>query len=213
MNCKIISTGSKGNAVLIEDKILIDCGVPYFKIKDCKITLILLTHVHGDHFNKSSIKKYAYNHPNCRFACGEWLVSELVSCGVSKSKIDVCEPPGGYCYGDYIINPVELFHDVPNFGWKIMLPDGKRVFYATDTANLTGVTAKDYDLYLIEANYTDDDLNARIAEKQALGEFIYESRVINTHLSQEQADCFICENAGVNSEYIYLHQHEEVNNE
>lgn len=49
MNYEIIASGSSGNALLIENKILIDCGVPFSKIssfyKDIKA--VLLTHVHS----------------------------------------------------------------------------------------------------------------------------------------------------------------------
>ena len=42
---KVISTGSKGNAVLLNDEILIDCGVPFRELEPyCKgLRLVLLT--------------------------------------------------------------------------------------------------------------------------------------------------------------------------
>ena len=56
---KVISTGSKVNAVLLNDEILIDCGVPFRELEPyCKgLRLVLLTHVHGDHFNPETIKR------------------------------------------------------------------------------------------------------------------------------------------------------------
>ena len=52
----IIATGSKGNAVKIDD-ILIDCGVSFKKLKDVykHIRLVLLTHEHSDLFRPSTI--------------------------------------------------------------------------------------------------------------------------------------------------------------
>lgn len=43
----IISSSSDGNAVLINDKVLIDCGVSYAKLKPyiSNIKVILLTHL------------------------------------------------------------------------------------------------------------------------------------------------------------------------
>lgn len=43
----IISTGSKGNAVVINDAILVDCGVPYKWVESVvpKLKLVLLTHI------------------------------------------------------------------------------------------------------------------------------------------------------------------------
>lgn len=54
MNYEVISTGSKGNALLIGNEILIDCGVSYRKLKEKPIKLILLTHEHKDHFNTNA---------------------------------------------------------------------------------------------------------------------------------------------------------------
>ena len=39
------------------------------------------------------------------------------------------------------------------------------------------------------------------------GQYAYEIRVKETHLSREQCDDFIARNAGSNSEYVYMHQH------
>ena len=90
VNFNIISTGSQGNAVIIENSILIDCGVP-FKLLEKHIKplkLVLLTHIHSDHFNKTTIRRLAQERPTLRFACGEWLVPALVECGVPKRNID-----------------------------------------------------------------------------------------------------------------------------
>ena len=54
MEYNIISTGSKGNAVVINDVILIDCGVSFRALKDVykNIKIVLLTHIHSDHFSR-----------------------------------------------------------------------------------------------------------------------------------------------------------------
>ena len=45
----IISTGSDGNATILEDFVLIDCGVPYKVLNPyvSKLKLVLLTHIHS----------------------------------------------------------------------------------------------------------------------------------------------------------------------
>jgi len=45
----IISTGSKGNAVIANKAVLIDCGVPFKALKMYykKLKLVLLTHIHS----------------------------------------------------------------------------------------------------------------------------------------------------------------------
>lgn len=82
------------------------------------------------------------------------------------------------------------------------------MFYATDTNNLDGIEAKNYDLYLVEANYTEPDILERIKTKQTAGEYVYEWDVLKNHLSKEKAAEWIYRNAGQNSMYVYLHGHE-----
>jgi len=207
---KIIATGSSGNAVVLNDNILIDCGTSLKALSDVKkhINLVLLTHCHSDHFNKTTIRNLAAERPILRFACCEWLVSELLDCNVSERNIDVMEVDKVYNYGAFKVSPVKLYHDVPQCGWRVFAGD-KKAIYMTDTCTLDGITAKDYDLYLIEANYSEADLQERIRMKEEIGEYVYEYRVPHTHLSKEQADKWLLENMSENSEFVYLHQHKE----
>ena len=215
-NYQVIRSGSKGNAVILAGNIMVDCGVPWKAIQGLhrKLQLVLLTHIHSDHFNPTTIHRLAAERPLLRFACGRWLVKPLLDCGVEAHRIDVMEDGRSYSYRSlYNIEPVPLVHDVPNFGYKIMLygTDGRpwrKIFYATDTGNLNGIKAPDYDLYLLEANYGEEEIKKRMSEKKANGEYSYEHRVVKTHLSLEQCNDFIYENIGPNGEYVYLHQHE-----
>ena len=65
MNYRIIESGSSGNATIVENIILIDCGVSFKKLKDYyqELKLVLLTHIHSDHFNKTTLKKLAKERP------------------------------------------------------------------------------------------------------------------------------------------------------
>lgn len=207
---KIISTGSQGNAVVLENTVLIDCGVSFKAIRPVipPLKLVLLTHIHSDHFNRTTIRTLARERPALRFGCGPWLVKPLADCGVSKSNIDVLEPGYKYSYGICSISPVRLVHSVPNYGYRLFFPQYK-VFYATDTANLNGIHARDYDLYMVEANYTQDEIRERIALKKEAGEFSYELQAMENHLSKEQCDDFIYRNIGRNGTYVYLHCHKD----
>ena len=210
MKYNIISTGSKGNAIVINDLILIDCGVSFKKLKDVfkSISLVCLTHSHGDHLKLVTIRKLAEERPTLRFACGEWMVCDLVNSGVSKKQIDILRPDIVYDYGAFKLSPVKLSHNVENFGYRIFM-NNEKLFYATDTGNLDGIEAKGYDLYMVEANYTDEELMERIKIKEQNGEFVYEYAVRENHLSKEQADAFIFENIKDESQYVYLHEHQE----
>lgn len=181
---------------------LLEYFVEYTHLK-----LILLTHLHSDHFNRATIKKLASERPLLRFGCCEWLVGTLVALGVSCAKIDVYEI-GKWCeYGGIKVSPVGLFHDVPNCGYRVEV-GGEKVLYATDTGSMCSVDAVGYDLYMIEANYTEAEIQERIERKLQAGEFVYEYRAAVGHLSKEQADAFLAVNAREQSEILYLHQHE-----
>lgn len=209
-NINIISTGSIGNAVVINNNILIDCGVSYAKLKEVVRTLqvVLLTHIHIDHFLPSTIKLLAENRPTLRFVCGDWLVEDLIKCGVNKKNIDVINQFNGVLYSNGLkVNMQPTYHNVPNCCYKIILPNKRRIFYATDTYTLDNVSAKEYDYYLIEANYGEEEIEERINAKKTLGMFIYELKAKENHLSQEKADEWLNNNMGYNSEIIYLHGH------
>ena len=208
MKYNIISTGSKGNALIVEDLILIDCGVSFAKLKDYyrKLSVVLLTHIHGDHFNKTTIKKLGQERPNLRFICCYWLVNDLVECGIKKKNIDVVDIGTIYNYELFQIVPIMLYHNVDQCGYKIFINDNKLI-YATDTNSLDGITAPEYDYYFLEANYIEEDMQKRIAEKQMSGVYCYETDAMLNHLSKEKCDEFILNNAGANSQYIYMHQH------
>lgn len=212
MNYKIISSCSTGNAVILRDIILIDCGVTFKKLekyyKDLKI--VLLTHIHSDHFNKTTIKKLAEERPTLRFACGEWLLEPLLACGVNRKNIDVLKFGIKYDYKLFKLIAVKLYHDVPQCGYRVLFDDYK-VFYATDTKTLEGISAKNYDLYLVEGNYDEDEMNERIKKKQQECKFVYEFRARVNHLSKQQATEFLLNNMGDNSEYIFMHEHVERN--
>lgn len=203
---KIISSSSEGNAVLYFDSILIDCGIPYYLLKEYvgNIKLVLLTHSHGDHFNLKTIKKISLERPAVRFGCGKHLSDYLTDI----RNVDIYEPGKIYDYGKFKISPVILYHDVLNFGYRIFI-DGKKIFHATDTAHLKGITAKNYDIYSLECNYDEDTVWEHIEEKEKKGEFAHQRGAINSHLSIQQAQDFILNNADSGYEFLQLHQSKE----
>lgn len=213
MNYDIISTGSKGNAVVIDDNILIDCGISYGRLKKVvgNLKLVLLTHIHSDHFQPSTVRLLANNRPLLRFVCGVWLVESLLKAGVSISQVDIVDIGKIYQYQladlKVVVSPVKLYHDVPNCGYRIYY-GSEKLFYATDTSMLDGITAKGYDLYMVEANYEESELEERINAKKENGEYAYEYTVPYRHLSKQQADNFLYANMKSNSRYVYLHPHE-----
>ena len=205
MKYKIIGSGSSGNAVIINDVIMIDCGVSFKALREVyrDIKIVLLTHIHGDHYNKTTIRKLAKERPTLRFACCEWLAEEVK---VIVKRVDVVEVGKIYNYGGFKISPIKLYHDVPNCGYRVFIGD-KKLLYATDTSTMQGIKAENYDLYMIERNYEESEIMDRISKKEAKGEFSYEKRAMHNHLSEQQCNEFLVENAGEKSEFIYMHMH------
>lgn len=211
MTFDVIASGSSGNAVVINREILIDVGVPFKALEGVKkgLKLVLLTHAHGDHFKPRTVRALHWERPALRWGCCGWIVGPLLEAGVGKRAIDVLTP--GFCSvykGLCTVMPEGLVHDVPNCGYHIW--SGKdTLFYATDTATLDGVKAPGYDLYLIEANHTRDELEARAKAKRDAGEYAYEYRAAANHLSEEQALDWLYGQMGPNSRYVFLHRHQE----
>ena len=210
MNYKIISSCSSGNATIIKDIILIDCGVTFKRLEKYykHLKIVLLTHAHKDHFNKTTIKKLAQERPTLRFACCKWLLQLLLECGIQRKNIDVLQIGTKYDYKLFKVVPIKLYHDVQQCGYRILFDDYK-VIYITDTKTVEGITAKDYDLYLIEGNYDEDEIQERIKRKQEECKYVYEFRVKDNHLSLQQASEFLLNNMGENSEYVFMHKHIE----
>ena len=131
---------------------------------------------------------------------------------MAKQNIDVLDFDKKYLYGLCDVIPLALAHNVPNLGYKIQFPTGsgyEKMIYATDTNNLNGITAPNYDLYMIEANHEENVIRQKIKDKKEAGEYAYEVQVMRNHLSKEKADNFIYKNIGANGQYVYMHCHRE----
>ena len=201
---KVISSGSEGNAVIYNNAIMVDCGVSLKALEAVKrsLKIVLLTHKHSDHLKLRTLQRLQAERPTLRVACGDFLLEELPCI----KNIDVLQVGKIYDYGAFKVSPVKLYHDVPNFGWRIFLPNGQKIFHATDTVHLEGITAKGYDLYAIEHNYCEEYIQQAIEEARANGEYTHAYGNINTHLSIQQARAFIEANRKESSEVLELHK-------
>lgn len=201
---KVISSGSEGNAVIYNNAIMVDCGVSFKALQEVKrsLKIVLLTHKHSDHLKLRTLQRLQAERPTLRVACGDFLLEELPCI----KNIDVLQVGKIYDYGAFKVSPIKLYHDVPNFGWRIFLPNGQKIFHATDTVHLEGISAKGYDLYAIEHNYCEEYIQEAIEEARANGEYTHAYGNINTHLSIQQARAFIEANRKESSEVLELHK-------
>lgn len=207
MTYKIINSGSDGNCVIISDILAIDMGVSWKKLTPYvdNIEMVLLTHQHADHFKKQTIQKLAKKRPMLRFGCCEWLLEPLLELGIDRNRIDVFEIGKKYDYSKFEIVPIKLYHDVQQCGYRVFM-DNEKLIYCTDTNTLEGIKAIDYDYYLIEGNYeNEEELRSRSNNE------VYIRRVLDTHLSKEYATNWLLENMGLKSVYEFMHEHKERN--
>jgi hypothetical protein len=201
---KVISSGSEGNAVIYNNAIMVDCGVTLKALNEVKrsLKIVLLTHQHGDHLKLRTLQRLQAERPTLRIACADFLLEKLEG----LNNIDVLQVGKLYDYGAFKVSPVKLYHDVPNIGWRIFLNNGQKIFHATDTVHLEGISAKGYDLYAIEHNYCEEYIQEAIEEARANGEYTHAYGNINTHLSIQQARAFIEANRKESSEVLELHK-------
>ena len=144
MKTNIISSSSKGNCIVINDYLMLDCGVTYKKLEQVidKIKIIFISHEHKDHLNPTTIKKIAYEKPNIKFLVGKYLVPKLVKLGVDKLSIITFDLDKWYTIGIFNAKMQYLFHDVPNNCLHIEFNNGEKLFYAVDTAKIDHIEAK-----------------------------------------------------------------------
>ena len=207
MRYEIIGSSSKGNCIVVEDILMLDCGVTYAKIKPYlnKVKLIFISHIHKDHLLPTTIQKIAYNKPTMKFVTGsKQVVRKLDELGVNRDNIIYLYNYSWFDLGIIKLKLEPMHHDTENCGLHFKR-NGKKGLYVVDTGNIDNVNAKNYDLYLIEANYKEEVLE-RHKKECTQEELVYLNRVPRTHLSWEQANTFLIENMGENSEYQYIHE-------
>ena len=207
MKYEVIGSSSKGNCIIVEDMLMLDCGVSYSKIKPYlkKVKLIFISHSHKDHLNPITIQKIAYNHPTMKFVTGsKQVVRKLDEIGVDRDNIIYLYNCSWFNLGIIKLKLEPMHHDAENYGLHFKR-NGKKGLYVVDTGNIDNVNAKHYDLYLIEANYKEEILEKHKKECSQ-EELVYLNRVPYTHLSWEQANTFLIENMGENSEFQYIHE-------
>lgn len=197
MNYEIISSGSKGNCVIVND-VMIDAGVPFNKIKEklYGIKYLIITHIHQDHLNIKTLTKIAANFPHIRLI-GNFEVHNVFAMNYIANAGFEIETE------HYIFKPFELAHDVLCYGYCWRFED-KEIFYATDTATLENAPQGAYDYLFIESNHDEEKLErARGQKVGAYDPYLSGKR----HLSTQAAKAFYYMNRrSRDSELIELHK-------
>ena len=196
MQIRIIGTGSSGNSFLFNDDLIIDVGLSFKDMKNAidlkKVKYVLLTHIHGDHLSLDALRKIVVRY-DVKIICGKFLLQTLLKNGHDRDNIIVVSASKMYKIGQYKISPVIAYHDVDNFGYRI-IQDGYKHFHITDTSTLDGITAKNYDSATIECNHDLQTLLKLVEEAKNNDEFTHLVGAKNSHLSVQQTVKFVKEN-------------------
>ena len=197
MNYKVLSSGSKGNCVVIND-VMVDCGLAFNKIKEelYSVKYLLMTHTHGDHLKLKTIMNIAKLFPKIQII-GNYEVHDVFTCDhIANAGFDVVTD-------DYIFRPFECVHDVLTYGytWSV---EGIDVIYATDTSNLDQAPIKKYDYFFLESNHDEQKLEAiRNENHGSYNPYLSGKR----HLSTQAAKAFYYQyRKSSDSELIELHK-------
>lgn len=197
---EILKTGSKGNCVVIED-IMIDCGIPFSKMKDVlyDVKYLLLTHTHSDHIKAATLKKIKDLFPKITIL-GNYDVAQ-------QYGVDIIVNNGFHVEtSDYTFLPVKGVHDVPVSGYEFEV-NGLKVCYMTDTNTYKFFENPAYDYFFIEANYDEKKLKEIGSNFTTKGY----NPVLSAqrHASLQQAKGFYYSNRrSVDSKFIELHMSE-----
>lgn len=198
MNYNVIQSGSRGNAVIIEN-LLVDIGVPYKGLKEYlyEVEYIFITHRHSDHLNLTTYERIRRDFPRIKIM-GNWSVATAVT--KPLDKIVTFKP---IKLKGMVITPFEVPHDVVTHG-LVLETKTEKAIYVTDSAGTKAWPVDKYDLLFIESNHCEKKLALAKSRKG------YDPKVSSKrHCSTQEAKAFYYMNRkSKESEWIELHKSE-----
>lgn len=199
---QILSSSSKGNCYLINNKIIIDIGVAYKTIEKFVSNLekILISHEHGDHIKLPTLLKVLKENKKVQVFVNEAVYNLIMSDTRFKEfeyRILVVDIGKKYIFEsnnvEYRFTPVKLYHDVQNYGflfaYKNKIND-KLIshFHGTDTHTLQGINGikQCIDILTLECNYT--PRKAQQVHQQCVKDKVYSNynNVLSTHMGANE---------------------------
>ena len=177
---QILTTGSKGNAILI-DNILIDAGLTTKKLKTLvsfdDIEHVFVSHKHSDHFDKPLIRAFITNGTQVYLPEG---VREKLD---EEGKLDWREYDNVHAIpdncefecGDYHVTAIPQKHwDIVNYAYVLTKGD-ERYLYSTDLDTLEPSDLGEglyglgkFDIIFLEGNYDEEWLREYIVSGVSL---------------------------------------------
>lgn len=201
LDYKIISTGSKGNCVLIGST-MVDCGVPFKNIKEhlYGVSTLLLTHIHSDHIKPTTLKNIVVMFPHIK------IFGNYEVCQVFDEYPITCVNENVPFEDDGIeYTPFRGLHDVLTYGFT-WVNDGTSIIYVTDTSSLAHAPEGSYDMLFLESNHDEKKVEKLLVDgDKRFGYNVYAGA--KRHLSTQKAKSFYYMNRrSTESKFIELHQ-------
>ena len=197
LDYNIIATGSSGNAVRIAD-IMIDCGIPYSRMKDdlYKVDTLLITHSHSDHVKPATLDRIRKEFPGITiFANADVAYQYEVDQVVGTTPFALRKHRK--------IIPFDGVHDVPVTGY-IIQRDGLNILYMTDTAKVDPPDIP-LDYIFLESNFDERKLLQEAKKYRSHGYDPYLS--VTRHLSTQKCkEFYFTHRRNSDSKLIELHQ-------
>lgn len=203
MKLKIISTGSKGNAYILEndkEALLIECGVHITEIKKAldynlkKVAGCIVTHEHMDH--AKSINEVMRLGINVHATAGTFRRTGF---SVPSPRQKTLVNQTTYTIGGFRVMPFDVKHDAEEpVGFLITHPECGKVLFLTDTYYCE-YTFSGLNNVIIEANYSKAIIDKKYGTESGL-EFL-RNRILKSHFSLENCKGMLQANdlSGVNN--------------
>ena len=213
---EILGTGSTGNAVMIDDSIMIDCGMGVKKLAPYldKVQHLFITHRHGDHLNVAVLNNIAKKVSTSIIKYGLHVNSDCFDIIAARSPMvaDLIETERltGNDVIEFTINGVDykvetypLYHDVENQGF-IFTKNGKTLIHATDTATMKSAPQREYDVILVEGNYDESKLVEYLQSEDR--QTRYRAARNLRHLSIQAHENFVKGHSHPDTQVLMLHE-------
>lgn len=195
MRLKVIGSGSKGNAYILEaptGRLLLECGLPFKIIQQAlefdltSVDGCLLTHSHKDH--SKSAKDVMRSGINTYMT-----LDTATSINAEGHRMELIKAGTQFNVGDFTVLPFPAEHDCPGaVGYLIQYrPTGEKTLFATDTYYIRH-RFSGLNYIMIECNYCREILDANI-EAGLIPESL-KNRLLESHFSLDNVKGFLMAN-------------------
>jgi ribonuclease BN (tRNA processing enzyme) len=183
LNC--LGSSSSGNCYILStetEAIILEAGVKFSEVQKAlnfnlsKVKAVIISHLHGDH------SKYI-----CNFvAAGIPVLSDesvFKHYGIDRSNCIIAKNQHDYKFGDFLVKPFSVEHDVPNFGFLLNHPEMGKTVFMTDTGEID-YSFKNLSNIIVEANFSEEIIYNNVMK--GIIHPVHEERVRKSHLSIEK---------------------------